>query len=147
MIDTGHMLADLSSRQALLELVSGRQDGEIYDALDGVGIERALDQVFEGMARAFVPARAGDARGVIQWDIGTPRGTLSYQVVIADGRCEVARGAGEPPRVRFFALLADFLRIVAGERDPMQAYFQRTLAASGDLWFGQQQRMWFESGS
>ena len=146
MMDTGQMRADLSSRQGLLELVSGKQDGEIYDELDAVGVERALAQVFEGLARAFVPERAGAARGVIQWDIGTPRGTVSYQIVVGDGRCEVARGSSQPPRVRFFALLADFLRIVAGERDPMQAYFQRTLAASGDLWFGQQQRAWFEPG-
>jgi len=137
---------DLSSRQALLELVSGKDDGAIYDELAAVGMERALDQVFEGMARAFVPERAGAASGIIQWDIGTPRGTLSYQLLVGEGRCEVARGSGAPPRVRFFALLADFLRIVAGERDPMQLYFQRTLAASGDIWFGQQQRAWFESG-
>jgi hypothetical protein len=138
------MSANLGSREALVRLVHGKDDGEIYDELAAFGLQRALDQIFDGMARAFVPERAGAARGIVQWDIGTPRGTVSYQLVIADGRCEAVAGGPDAPRVRFFALLADFVRIVAGERDPMQAYFQRTLAASGDLWFGQQQRAWFE---
>lgn len=130
---------------AVRKFVEGGDEGALWDALDATGVDGVLDDVFEAMASAFVAARAGDARGVVQWDVGTHRGVRTYQLVIADGRCVVARGVAHAPRVTLAALLPDFLRIVSGRLNAMQAYMQRQLVASGDVLFAKRQEDWFDA--
>ncbi len=119
-------------------------EGALWDALEVASVDAVLDDVFDAMAAAFLPARAGDARGVVQWDVGTPRGVRTYQLAIGDGRCVVGRGAAAPASVTLSALLPDFLRIVSGRLNAMQAYMQRQLVASGDVLFAKRQEDWFE---
>ncbi len=130
------------SRDNLRELVTGKSDDALYDAI-GSDFESLLDEVFEAMAGAFVPERAGDASGVVQWNIGTPQGIRCYQLAFESGRCQARRGDRDA-RVTLTALLPDFLRIAAGQLDPMEAYFKRAMTASGDLLFAKRQEAWFE---
>lgn len=130
------------TRQQLQTMVAGKDDDGIY-AQVGNDVEGVLRDVFDAMVAAFAADRSADASGVVQWNIGTPRGILSYQLVIGEGRCEARKGDG-PARVTLNALLPDFLRITAGQLNPMEAYMKRTLTVSGDILFAQRQEAWFD---
>ena len=131
------------------ELVAAVQSTSAQELVAGIqrqegGIDRVLDQVFAGMAGAFNPARAGAARATVQYDIASPEGTKHYRMRIADGRCQVDRGPAEQPKATLRVGLADFLRVVAGTLNPMQALMTGKLKVAGDLFFLQSMQAWFD---
>jgi len=130
----------------LRALVAGKSDPEIHTALEEVGVEQALDQVFAGMAEAFLPEKAGGRSAVIQYDVASAAGTRSYQLHVADGRCTPARGTPERPRVTFALGAPDFLRLVTGELKGQTAFFAGKLKLTGDLMLAQTAEHWFRIG-
>ncbi|HKE98868.1 MAG TPA: SCP2 sterol-binding domain-containing protein [Actinomycetes bacterium] len=108
------------------------------------GVDSVLDQVFAGMAGAFVPERAAGQEAVVQYDIAAPDGTRQYRMRIADGRCEVGRGPAEQPRATVQVQLPDFLKLLAGALNPMQAVMTGKLKIRGDMFFLQTMQGWFE---
>jgi putative sterol carrier protein len=63
---------------------------------------------------------------------------------IADGRCQVERGAAESPRVTIRAALPDFLRLITGKVNGVQLFMTGKLKVSGDLFFAQTFQGWFD---
>ena len=107
------------------------------------GADRVLDQVFEGMRQAFDPAKAAGQAAVVQYEIAAPDGPRQFLMRVADGRCQTERGSAENPRVTIRIGLADFLRLVAGRLNGMQAFMSGKLKVSGDLFFAQTYQAWF----
>lgn len=107
------------------------------------GVDGVLDQVFQGMADSFVPEKAGGQSATIQYDVAAPDGTRIYAVKVADGACSWSRGAAEQPRVTLRLGLADFLRLITGRLNGMQAFMTGKLKVSGDLFFAQTMQTWF----
>jgi putative sterol carrier protein len=107
------------------------------------GIDGFLDQVFEGMKSSFDPQKAGGQQATVQYELTAPDGTRSYVMRIADGRCEVERGMAESPRVSIKMGVGDFLRLIAGKLNGMQAFMTGKLKVSGDLFFAQTFQSWF----
>jgi putative sterol carrier protein len=56
----------------------------------------------------------------------------------------VAKGAAESPRVTLALNLPDFLRMMTGELNGMQAFTSGRLKISGDLMFSQALASWFK---
>ncbi|HZT65929.1 MAG TPA: SCP2 sterol-binding domain-containing protein [Acidimicrobiales bacterium] len=132
----------VSDRESLAKLLEGLSDDDINAAV-GPTVDQVLDQVFDGMRQAFVPERAAGQAAVVQWDISAPDGTKTYQFKVADGACEVVKGAAESARVTLGLSLPDFLRFVAGQLDGMQAFMGGKLRLSGDMMFAQSMQSWF----
>ncbi len=129
--------------QDLLKMIDGRSDAEILSRFSELGVDSALDRVFDGMVEAFLPDRAGKDSAVIQWDLMTPDGPRVYQLVVANGKCTWNRDALSQPRVSLKIAVPDFLRLITGKLGGLQAFFQGKLKVGGDVLFAQQQEKWF----
>jgi putative sterol carrier protein len=135
-----------SSPQELAALIEGRSDDEINEGLKASGPEAALDKVFSGMVDAFIPEKAGGQSAVIQYDVTSPAGTHSYQLKIADGKCQLVKGAPESARVTLALSAPNFLRLVTGKLNGQTAFFQGKLKLAGDMMFAQTMQSWFRMG-
>ena len=134
----------ISTPKELGNLISGKSDADINAAVESMGIDAALQKVFEGMTKAFLPDKAKGQAAVIQWDIKTPSDTQSYQVNVHDGNCTFTKGASLKPRVTLSAALPDFLRVITGQVADQQAFFTGKLKLSGDMMFAMTQENWFD---
>jgi putative sterol carrier protein len=135
--------SDYNALVAVVDSYPGND--ELVTAIQGSpgGIDGFLDQVFEGMKNSFSPQKAGDQQATVQYELTTPDGSRSYAMHIADGRCEVERGTAESPRVSIKMGVGDFVRLITGKLNGMQAFMTGKLKVSGDLFFAQTFQSWF----
>jgi putative sterol carrier protein len=124
----------------------GRTDEEIVEWVRSVGgSNELLEQAFLGMKEAFHADRAAGQSALIRWDIATPEGRVAtYEVEVADGECTVSHGAHGNARVVLAMPLADFLRLVTGCLDGLQAYEAGKLRVTGDLSLARMLTEWFQ---
>jgi len=140
---------DASEYQALSQVVKSLPADQLLaqiSAQDG-GAKGVLDQVFDGMAAAFNPAKAGGQSATVEFDIDTPQGVERYALEVADGTCTVHHGGAESPRTTIKARLVDFLKLITNNLNPMQAFMTGKLKVEGDLFFAQTAMNWFERPS
>ncbi len=140
-------MADQSSdkaRQELAAMIEGRSDEEIIKGIESQGIEKVLGDIFAGMAEAFLPEKAGSQSAVIQYDITASGKTYSYQLNCAGGKCAIVKGAAGPARTTLGLNAADFLRLVTGKLNGMQAFMAGKLKLTGDMMFAQVMQGWFK---
>src|SRR3990172_4587514 len=121
-----------AARANLTAMIEGRSDEEIIKGCEAQGIETVLGDCFRGMAEAFLPAKAGSQSAVVQYDVTASGKTYSYQLKVADGKCEVVKGAAGPARVTLGLNTADFLRLLTGKLNGMQAFMGGKLKLTGD---------------
>jgi alkyl sulfatase BDS1-like metallo-beta-lactamase superfamily hydrolase len=116
-------------------LVGNMPDRQLEQLMQGPARRVVLDVIFSQMPRRLDRTRAAAAESTIRWRITRPGGAPDiYQLEIADGCCQVARGMPErDPRVTITIDGADFLRLVLGTSDAMEAYFTGRLELSGDI--------------
>jgi len=131
-------------RQELAGQIEGRSDDEIVKGVAAQGTESVLGSIFAGMAEAFLPAKAGGQSAVIQYDVTASGKTHTYQLKIANGKCEVVPGTSGPARVTLNLSLPDFMRLVTGKLNGMQAFMAGKLKLQGDMMFAQVMQGWFE---
>jgi putative sterol carrier protein len=122
--------------------VEGRSDDEINKAMEGK-YEQTCQQVVDGMKEHFIPEKAGGESAVIQYDVKAPDAVHTFQIKVAGGKCEVSKGASGPARVTLALSFPDFLRLVSGKLNGMQAFFTGKLKLSGDMMFAQTMQGWF----
>ena len=131
-------------RKELADSLEGRSDEEILQGVQAQGVDTVLDQIFDGMKAAFLPAKAGAQSAVIQYDVNAGGKVHTYQLKCGDGKCELVKGAGGPARVTLALSMADFLRLVSGKLNGMQAFMTGKLKLTGDMMFAQVMQGWFE---
>jgi putative sterol carrier protein len=134
---------DFTSLSTALDQHSNDEINAVIQAQEG-GSPKFLDGVFEGMSTAFNPSKAGEQQATVQYEITAPDGAHAYSMRIADGRCQVERGAAESPRVTIRAALPDFLRLITGKVNGVQLFMTGKLKVSGDLFFAQTFQGWFD---
>jgi putative sterol carrier protein len=134
---------NISTPEELRALIEGKSDEQINETVQQIGVDAALDRVFEGMEKAFLPEKAAGQNAVVQWDITTPEGERVYNVVFENGACKAQSGAAEKPRVSLRAAVPDFFRIITGKISGPTAFFQGKLKVGGDVLFAQTQQSWF----
>jgi putative sterol carrier protein len=122
---------------------------ELVSAIQGSpgGLDGFLDQVFAGMSASFSPQKAAGQQATVQYELDTPEGPRPYAMRIADGQCQVERGTAESPRVTIKMGVGDFVRLITGKLNGMQAFMTGKLKVSGDLFFAQTFQSWFERPS
>ena len=125
----------------LAEGVKDKSDDEILGLLGGMGgTGPALDAIFDGMAKALNPDAAQDC--IIGYEIAEAGKTHAFAVVIRDKAAAIERREPSDARVTLGLSVPDFLRLITGNLDGMQAFMQGKLKLKGDMMFAQQiQRM------
>lgn len=124
-------------RAMLQEAVKGKSDDEIIEFLSNTGgVEQVLDMTFEGMKTALKPEAAQDC--VIGYSLTQGGNTHNYAVVIKDKQCTYEKREPSDARVTLGLSVPDYLRLISGELDGMQAFMQGKLKLTGDMMFAQQ---------
>jgi putative sterol carrier protein len=134
---------NISNPADLAKAIDGKSDDEINKALDGQ-YDKTAAQVFEGMKEHFLPEKAAGQSAVIQYDVKAPDGVHTYQIKVEAGKCEISKGSSGPARVTLALAFPDFLRLVSGKLNGMQAFFSGKLKLSGDMMFAQTMQGWFK---
>ncbi len=125
------------ARALLEQAVKGKSDEEILGFVGNFGgTETALETIFEGMKSALNPDKAQDC--VVGYAITEDGKTHNYVVTVRDKQAAVEKREPTDARVTIGLSLADFLRLVAGDLDGMQAFMQGKLKLQGDMMFAQQ---------
>lgn len=138
-------LLEISTPQALAELLEGLSDTEIASALTEAGPREALEQVFATMAARFRPAHAEGVNAVIQWVVETPEGAHDYHLRVASGACTWHPGRAEAAHVTLAATAPVFLRLVAGLLHGIQAHARGQVRIEGDVVVALRQQVWFDA--
>jgi putative sterol carrier protein len=95
-----------------------------------------LDGIFWGMPKQLDTDAAVGVKMAIRWEItGRADGqTDTYLLELDNGRARTSKGTdGETPRLTITMDGVEFLRLVSGNLDPMQAYFKGRIQLAGDM--------------
>lgn len=125
------------ARAILTEAVKGKSDEEIMEFVATMGgTEAVLDLTFEGMKAALDPAKAQDC--VVGYELTDGGTTHAYTVTVKDKEASYQKAPPTDARVTLGLSVPDYLRLISGELDGMQAFMQGKLKLSGDMMFAQQ---------
>jgi putative sterol carrier protein len=95
-----------------------------------------LDAIFWQMPKQMDVKQAKDVNSSIRWCItGRPDGGVDvYGLVLEEGHARIVKGeSGPDPRLTITMDAPEFLKLVSGNSDPMQAYFTGRIQLAGDI--------------
>jgi len=91
-----------------------------------------VKMIFDGMAGSFQPDKAAGVNTAIQYDV-TGEGGGTWNVVIADGKCEVNEGAHDAPKLTLTMDAQDWIDMIMGKLDGQKAFMTGKLKLKGDM--------------
>jgi len=91
-----------------------------------------VKSIFSRMPEAFRPDKAAGVNVLFQFSISGPAGG-DWNVSVKDGACKVEVGQAEKPTTTIKMADSDFLELIAGRLDAMQAYSSGKLKVEGDI--------------
>ncbi|HVF53776.1 MAG TPA: SCP2 sterol-binding domain-containing protein [Actinomycetota bacterium] len=126
------------------QLVAGAKDDEIGATIRGIGTEKVLTRVFEGMQERFVPDRAEGVDADVQFVIKDEGEEHPYGISIHDKSCTASRTKLDAPKVTLTTDLVSFVKLVTGKAQGPSLFMRGRLKVSGDLMFSQRLMTFFE---
>jgi len=112
---------------AVLQAFSQADSGD-----SGAAAGMAVADVFDQMPKHFLADKAAGVDVVFQYCIEGAGGG-EWQVVVKDGKCEVAAGKHASPTTTIKMGEQDFLDLIGGKLPAMQAYTSGKLKIEGDM--------------
>jgi putative sterol carrier protein len=121
--------------QEFAQLVKKTPNDELKQVMQSERRGVILGEIFERMPSLFRPEKAASLNAVIHWNIGDrpDGGADTYEIVIADGKCEVSPTPVHEPKVAINVGAVDFLKVVSGNGNPVMMFMTGKLKAKGDL--------------
>jgi putative sterol carrier protein len=104
-----------------------------------------LDKVFQGMIDHYLPEKAKDYGGTIEWNLRSSQQNYTYNMTFLGSNCTVKTGSVASAQVRMTADIPVFLRLVAGRLNGLQAYADGKLQVVGDMVLAQLQQTFFNT--
>lgn len=92
----------------------------------------SIQDLMDKMPSAFLPEKAEGVDVVIQFNFEGDDGGDWY-VTIKDGTCTIDKGQYDNPTMALTAASSDYVDLVTGKLDGMQAFMQGKLKLKGDL--------------
>jgi len=89
-------------------------------------------EIFAKIPGSFPPEKAGTLRAKFQFNL-SGEGGGNWVVAIADGACTVSQGQVTKPDVSIGMTASDFVKMIAGELQPVRAFMQGKLKLQGDM--------------
>ncbi|NNN22534.1 MAG: hypothetical protein HKL80_11110 [Acidimicrobiales bacterium] len=129
------MLGEIKTPEQLRAILDQVDDEGMMSVIKMTGVSSVLDRIFEAMTERFSPDHAQGTTASIQWNILAEEESFPYHVDIADGKCTAAAGDATGARIALALKLPDFLRLVAGQLNPVAAFTGGKLSVTGDLTF------------
>jgi putative sterol carrier protein len=116
-------------------LVAAADDDQITEVIHGIGTEKVLDRIFDGMQERFVPDRAKGVDATTVFVVTDDGSEYPYTTKITDGSISVERGTAEDSTVTITTDLVSFARLIAGQADGPQLFMTGKLKLQGDMMF------------
>ena len=126
----------------MLEALTPKKSGQQAESAPGLTVQT----VFERLGDAFQPDKAMGVDVVFQFQI-TGAGGGDWHVSIKDAACQTESGEHASPTTTIIMSDDDFLSLVAGKLNAMQAYTSGKLKIKGDLMKSQLIEKLFKFGS
>ena len=131
-------LADVPGQLAegLSRVVRDAPEQRIEQVMRSPARRVVLDGIFWQIPQRLDRKRAGSINATLCWRItGRDDGQAdTYWLQVAEGHCRVLRsGAGLEPNATITVDGVEFLQLVTGNSDPMQAYLKGRITISGDV--------------
>ena len=89
-------------------------------------------EIFDAMPGKFLPEQAGDLQATIQFNL-SGEGGGQWRVAVANRQIAVAEGVAANPTLTFRAEAGDYLALVNGELNPINAFMQGKVQITGDM--------------
>ncbi|MFE6156946.1 SCP2 sterol-binding domain-containing protein [Streptomyces sp. NPDC057889] len=140
------MAVDVSAFTRLKEVAADRKgDGirEFAQQHEG-GTEGLLNEVFANMSDVFRADKAAGQVADFQYRINDGDDQYLYFISVDDGSCTTGPGPIENPRVTMTVKFVDFIRLVTGNLNSMQAFLTGKVKISGDTFYANKFEGWFE---
>lgn len=113
-------------------LISSASKSQLDELMAGAHRKEILDAIFEQLPGRFRPDRAGNTEAVIHWNIASPAGADSYEVVISGGTCTSGPTSETDPTLVLTLSGPDFLSLIAGTANPTMMFMTGKLKVKGD---------------
>ena len=91
-----------------------------------------VGEMFEAMPAVFRPEKAKGVQTVIQFRLSGPEGGDWY-VTVADGVLTTGEGAVDDPTATIRMDATDYVDMMAGRLNAMEAFMQQKIRVEGDL--------------
>lgn len=102
-------------------------------------------ELIESLPQAFLPEKAGSAKGTIQFDLQGDGGG-QWAMEVGDGTCKVREEMASAPNVTLVMKAADFVALYRGKLNPIQAFMGGKIKVSGNVGLVMQMLNWFDRG-
>ena len=89
-------------------------------------------EIFDAMSNRLLPEQAGDLNATILFDL-SGEGGGQWLLTIANGQATVTRDAIPNQTMTFIADASDYVAIIGGQLNPMQAFMQGKVKIKGDM--------------
>ena len=91
-----------------------------------------VEKLVHNHEKYFIPEAAEGVDAVIQYHL-TGDQSGDWIITLRDGKCSVAEGVAEDPKVAFTADALDFRDVLLGKANGMQYFMQGKIKLAGDL--------------
>jgi putative sterol carrier protein len=103
----------------------------------------AVRDMLEKMPDAFLPAKAGDAKALIQLDLTGEEGG-AWLLDIAAGKCAVRQEKSPKADVTVTMDANDFVALYTNKLNPVQAFMSGRIKVAGNVGMVMQLLNWFD---
>jgi len=129
-LDGAEEIGDANS--AIISFMTPKAPKAESSGAAGSGGAADVKGIFAKMPEAFDAAAAAGKDVIFQFSISGPGGG-EWVVAVKDGACKVEAGKTEKPTTTIKMADEDFLKLIAGKIDGMQAYSSGKLKVEGDI--------------
>ncbi len=92
----------------------------------------SAQEIFDAMPGRLLPEQAGDLNATILFDL-SGEGGGQWLLTLANKQATVIQGAAPNPTMTFSASASDYVAIINGDLNAMQAFMQGKVKIKGDM--------------
>ena len=134
---------EITNADDLRNAVRGKSNQQITREVIEAGLDQLLQLVFLGFMASFKPERARGVRAVIEYRLRALDRRFRYQVKIADEQCMVQENGTDRPDLVMNLSVAEFLKLITRQFNPLWALFMLALKTRGDRKIAARMARWF----
>jgi putative sterol carrier protein len=100
-------------------------------------------ELIESLPDVFLPDKAGNIKALVQFNLAGDGGG-EWALDVADGKCEVKEETAPQPDVSLTMDASDFVALVNGQLNPVQAFMGGKIKVTGNVGLVMQLLNWFK---
>lgn len=136
-------MADRPDPAQLAEAVKDLSDEDVNSAINEMGLDMVLKEIFTGMQERFLPEKTQGVASVVQYDIQSDDGVKTWHARYSPEGATTGEGPADSPRLTLQIGLVDFVRLIFGQAQGPQLFMSGKLRMQGDMMFAMQMEGFF----